>query len=382
MSELKQTSVALLEKAIDDKIRKAVKGGQSTHLATVTRVGNDGTTWVQIYGGADETPVRRMTTAAQVGDVINVTFSGLSCMGVGNVSSPAATSLQVAKVATENADAIRGVMNGLLQVRQLVADKVTTRELLALDATVMNLAAQLATVEEVLAGTVTAEYVNANYAAIDFANVMELETAQAVVQDLIATSGIFERTVTEDASVVGMLKAVEIDGDLIKADTIVADRIVFQGVDGDGNQTGLWYALNASGAGAEALDLDDARYRDALDGSNIVAKSVTANEIDTASLVAFEAFVEQMRAATLEADHLQVGKSGDGGGAHIVVDGDRMSFRSANGDEVAYIAIDGNESTFNMTKAVVVKDLRFGRWKWQEGVDGGLSLKWMGGGTA
>lgn len=379
MSELKQTSVALLERAIDDKIAKAVRGGQSTHLATVTRVGNDGTTWVQVYGGAEETPVRRMTTAAQVGDVINVTFSGLSCMGVGNVSSPSATTGQVQKVASDSANAIAGVMSGILQIRQLIADKVSTRELNALDATVMNLAAQLATANEVLAGKVSADYAEANYARIDFANVYELESAQAVIQDLIAGSGIFERTVSEDASVVGILKAVEIAGDLIKANTVVADRIVFQGTDEDGNQTGLWYALNASGAGAEALDLTDAKYRDALDGSHIVAKSITANEIDTDSLIAFEAFINELRAATLEADHLQVGKSGDGGGAHIVVDGDRMSFRTSNGDEVAYIAIDGNESTFNMTRAVVVKDLRFGKWKWQEGVDGSLSLKWMGG---
>ena len=105
MSELNQSSVNLLERAIDDKIRKAVRGGQSTHLATVTRISNDGTTWVRVYGGAEETPVRRMTTDAQVGDVINVTFSGLSCMGVGNVSSPSATSKQVQVVSRESAQA-------------------------------------------------------------------------------------------------------------------------------------------------------------------------------------------------------------------------------------------------------------------------------------
>ena len=65
MSDLRQSSVALLEKAIDAKIAKAKSRNGST-LATVTRVDNDGTTWVHVYGGADETPVRRMTSAAQV----------------------------------------------------------------------------------------------------------------------------------------------------------------------------------------------------------------------------------------------------------------------------------------------------------------------------
>ena len=97
MSELKQSSVALLEDAIDRKIRNAQKGRDTT-LATVTRVDSDGTTWVRVYGGADETPVRRMTSSAQVGDVINVVFSGLSCMGVGNVTNPSASVVQVESV--------------------------------------------------------------------------------------------------------------------------------------------------------------------------------------------------------------------------------------------------------------------------------------------
>ena len=97
MSDLKQTSVALLEEAIDRKIRNAQKGRDTT-LAIVTRVDGDGTTWVRVYGGADETPVRRMTSSAQVGDTLNVVFSGLSCMGAGNVTSPSASVVQVDNV--------------------------------------------------------------------------------------------------------------------------------------------------------------------------------------------------------------------------------------------------------------------------------------------
>ena len=97
MSDLKQSSVALLEDAIDRKIRNAQKGRDTT-LATVTRVDSDGTTWVRVYGGSDETPVRRMTSSAQVGDVINVVFTGLSCIGTGNITQPAATVVQVKEV--------------------------------------------------------------------------------------------------------------------------------------------------------------------------------------------------------------------------------------------------------------------------------------------
>ena len=54
MSDLRQSSVALLEKAIDAKIARAKSGNGST-LATVTRVDNDGTTYELIARNEDDT---------------------------------------------------------------------------------------------------------------------------------------------------------------------------------------------------------------------------------------------------------------------------------------------------------------------------------------
>lgn len=49
--------------------------------------------------------------------------------------------------------------------------------------------------------------------------------------------------------------------------------------------------------------------------------------------------------------------------------------------EVAYIAVDPTtrESTFYMTRSVVVKDLRFGDWMWYGRRNRNMALKWMGG---
>ncbi len=70
----------------------------------------------------------------------------------------------------------------------------------------------------------------------------------------------------------------------------------------------------------------------------------------------------------------------DGTGCHLLLSGDRLSFRGSDGQEVAYIAVDPdtNESTFYMTKAVVVKNLRFANWEWRPRDNGNLSLKWVG----
>lgn len=65
---------------------------------------------------------------------------------------------------------------------------------------------------------------------------------------------------------------------------------------------------------------------------------------------------------------------------HLTMTGDRLAFVTGSGDEVAYIAVDQGtgESTFYMTRSVVVKDLRFGDWMWLQRANGNMALKWMG----
>lgn len=67
-------------------------------------------------------------------------------------------------------------------------------------------------------------------------------------------------------------------------------------------------------------------------------------------------------------------------GTHMEATSSKLSFVSSDGTEVAYIEVDSNtgESLFYMTRAVVVRDLRFGHWKWADRENGNLALKWMG----
>ena len=166
----------------------------------------------------------------------------------------------------------------------------------------------------------------------------------------------------------------------------------------------------------------------ALHGSHLIAESVTATQIDVTSLIA----------AMLLAQFVQIGATA---GMHIEAKGDRLSFfaggsgwssltdeylyrpianpagspvmngwyelvdgeyvmstdttvdsgkdyykytvtaDSALPGEVAYIAVDPTtrESTFYMTRSVVVKDLRFGDWLWYGRRNKNMALKWVGG---
>lgn len=276
MSELNQSSVNLLERAIDDKIRKAVRGGQSTHLATVTRISNDGTTWVKVYGGAEETPVRRMTTAAQVGDVINVTFSGLSCMGVGNVSSPSATAMQVTKLSSETASAIKGIMDGVLPLRALIADKVSAKELDAEMATILTAAIENATIRAL----------NANYARVNAANIDTAAIKDAWIDKLLVQTSLLAKEGT-----VFKLNAIQADAASITTGTLDVRRLIITREEIDpetGELVDQKYLVEidpeTSQPTYQKLDGNIIEPR-TIGADKILANSITADEITAKNLV-------------------------------------------------------------------------------------------------
>lgn len=394
MTRLDPTEIARIYRSL----RARPTSGGGARLGEVTRVDADGTAWVHLFGGADETPVGTLLASVRPGDVVQATISGGRATVQGNATSPAASSAAVAETAAATRLAIDGILGEIVEIKKANIDEATVNRLLSLEATVRELQADWANINTVVAGEVDALHLEAEFAGVDFANVDAAQVGTAKIVELLSNSGIFRNLVYDEGHVTGTLVAVEVLGDLIKAGTIAADRIIYQGTDAEGNQTGLWYQLNATGAGGlspEELTLE--RYRNALDGSHLVAKSVTANEIYTDSLVADTAFMGALNAALLLAEAVKIGNPQSG--IHIEMRGDRFSFfeRGYGFDslpdgyeatagsplpgEVAYMAVDPatNESMFYMTRAVVVKNLRFGNWKWYDRPNGNMSLKWIGG---
>lgn len=266
---LKQSSVALLEKAIDDKIRKS-QSKRDTTLATVTRIDNDGTTWVHVYGGADETPVRHMTSAASVGDVINVTFSGLSCSGVGNVSSPSASQKQVQQLSSETASAIKGVMGGVLQLKTLIADKVATREL---DAEIANILT--ASIENATIRTLNAMYADINAANINTAAIQDAWVDKLLVQtNLLANDG-----------TVFTLDAVQVDAANITTGTLDVRRLIItRTVDGVDQKYLVEIDPETSQPSYVKMD-GDVLGSHTVSADKLVAHSITANELTIQNIV-------------------------------------------------------------------------------------------------
>ena len=128
-----------------------------------------------------------------------------------------------------------------------------------------------AIIDELKTNTLNAEYAKINFANINIAAVEELFSKSGIIQDLVV----------EDQHITGELVGVTIKGDLIEANTLIADKLVIQGDDG------LFYKLNMEGSTVSAEQTD----KNSLNGSVITAHSVTAEKISVTDLVAFGATI-------------------------------------------------------------------------------------------
>lgn len=196
---------------------------------------------------------------------------------------------------TENTN-IKGQLNAYkADIENLSADhadfkKATAKDFKAVNASIENLNAKDATIEGTLnAHNASINKLNTNklsvkdadlkYANIDFANIGE-----AAVEKFYAVSGIIQNLTLETGVVVKELIGVLISGDLIKGNTIQADKLIVRGEDG------LYYKLNVDALG-ETTASADSKYQNGLDGSVIIAKSIAAEKVSVSDLVAFGATI-------------------------------------------------------------------------------------------
>ena len=433
------------------ELARAIVGGgtsprSSEHFATVLRRGSDGTYWVHIPGGADETPISSYMAEASEGDTVRVSISGGKATMTGNVTSPSANVRTVTKVGGIANMALTTAYSesariDRLETTQLTADSAIITELQAdtekvhdLSADQLNaavgyigdLTALDVTAEDISASTGQFADIEANYLRTNIANMDIADIDKGKVTELFASTGLFEDlTVTGDGIITGRLTASLLDGDTARFSNIYADALKLLGEDG------LYHALNLAGltdGQAQALiDEYGEDLEDGLHGSRIIAESITADQINVTSLIA----------AMLLTNAVQIGATP---GTHIEARSDRFSFfaggygwetlsdeylyrqvadptgnpaskgwyelsnghytltedttvqsgkayyeytvtpDSALPGEVAYIAVDPDtrESTFYMTRSVVVKDLKFGNWMWYGRKNRNMSLKWIG----
>lgn len=180
---------------------------------------------------------------------------------------------------------------------------------------------------EVVVNKLKSDTLDTGYAKIDFANIQ-----MAAVQKLFTESGIIKDLIVQEGAITGELVGVTLKGDLIESNTLKADKLVVKGSDG------LYYKLNIDGinnistsqaakfvlldtkpsdwdtnwkdyyivSDNEYIHISDnmaptwnsntyyklkPEYESGLDGTNIIAKTITADKIAVNDLVAFGATI-------------------------------------------------------------------------------------------
>lgn len=218
---------------------------------------------------AEDVVIKESLTAAEA-DIDNLQASSLTITDQLTAAEANISKLETEKMDVVIADAKFATIDDLeatnVDVHNLEAtygdfSSLTTDRLNAIDAALADL---------------EVEDLNARYANIDFSNI-----TNAAIENFYSNSGLIEDIVVGDGTITGRLVGVTISGDLIEANTVVAEKLVVKGEDG------IYYKLNIDGETVEANQTD----QNSLNGSVIKAKSITATKISVDDLVAFDATI-------------------------------------------------------------------------------------------
>ena len=312
------------------------KPSETTVYGTVVTDG-EGNKYVKLDGSDQWTPITNTSSSVKADERVSVLIKDHSATVTGNLSSPSVRTGdfndlndQVTKIEQSDLVLAKRVEANEGYIQQLDADKASFGDLDAATASITELVNKKASTEELNAAKaditdldatkIDAEVANAKFATIDnlnaatadisdlktknatiegtlnahnaaitnlgttYANIDFSNIGMAAVEKLFTKSGIIKDLVAGDTSITGELVGVTIKGDLIEGNTIKADKLVVKGSDG------LFYKLNVDALG-ETTASSDEKYQNGLDGSVIVANSITAEKINVKDLVAFGATI-------------------------------------------------------------------------------------------
>lgn len=256
----------------------------------------NGIKYVRFDGSDILTPVSS-TALVKDGERVVLTIKNHTATVMGNISSPSAQNKDVDVISAEigefgtaladtvktnQLDAEKARIDDLVTQHATIEEELDANRILANEIKVENaeirgeLIAQDARIDKLVADGIDVTELEAKFANIDFANISE-----AALKKIFSETGLIKDLVVGDMTVSGELVGVTIKGDVIEGGTVKADKLVILGNDG------LYYKLNTDGETVEAYQT----AYNSLDGTHILAKSITASKITVDDLVAFGATI-------------------------------------------------------------------------------------------
>lgn len=187
------------------------------------------------------------------------------------------TDLEVNKLSVEDAKATYATI-GNLQATDAYIHNLESAHANFEITTTSKLNAHDASINDLNTKKLDAESAKITYANIDFSNI-----GKAAIEEFFSKSGMITNLVVGDGTITGELVGVTISGDLIKGNTVKADKLVVKGSDG------LYYKLNIEAGATTSTTVSESDLQNGLHGTAIIAKTITAEKISVHDLVAFGA---------------------------------------------------------------------------------------------
>ena len=181
---------------------------------------------------------------------------------------------------------------GSVTTDKLAAGAVTTEKLEAGSITTEKLSAGAVTTGKLAAGAVTAETIASGTITADRIKTKTITADSGIIDDsAIGTAQIADGSITS-------AKIVSLNADVITTGTLSAERLVLVGDDG------VIYKINAASSGLSLTELAKDEYKNYINGTVIVAKSITAAQIAAQTITGNEILAGSITAKEIDVSDL------------------------------------------------------------------------------
>lgn len=216
-------------------------------------------------------------------------------------------------ITTDNLEAKVATL-GYLSAESADVKFATIESLTAVDGKIDTLSSKAITTENLSAKVADLGYLSAESADLKYANIKLSNIEVADIATLFAEVGLIDRATIVEGHITGFLDSVEVNAANITAGTLVADRILLKG------ENGLLYSLNNLGElQSKTVDtLDGYILTDrTVNADKIVAKSITASELDVEKVFADSAVIKKIFSQDVTATGTITGATLKGANAEI-----------------------------------------------------------------
>ena len=193
-----------------------------------------------------------------------------------------------------SADALKAVR---ADIHKLVAGEITTDELYADLAHIAKAEITYADIKELDVEVARITKAEISVAEIDGAKIKSATIDSAKIALGAITAALIEKGAVGEAQIadgsITDAKIVSLNADVITAGTLSVDRLLLKG------ENGLFREINATDSGLTVQELSQEQYQNAISGTVLVARSITADKIAAKSITSNEILAGTITAAEI-----------------------------------------------------------------------------------